>query len=407
MRGSLAVLGEPAFRRLYLSTAVSSLGSGVAIVALAFAILEATDSATVLGLVIAGRQLAASGMTLAAGVWADRLPRHRVLAGAAAVQALAQGGTAALVLLGGPGALELVGLQVLYGLASGFVVPARTGLVPEVVSAERLQEGNALLHVVEHGGEIAGPALGGVLVALGDAGAALAVDAASFLVAALLLARLRLPPLPRAPRERFLRELAAGVVAFRERRWLWTSSIGFGIGNLAFTSYFVLGPTISRDDYGGATFWAVMGTAFSAGTVLGGLVALRLRPPWPFAACVLAASVGVLQLVVLAVRAPLVVAAGASVVAGIGIAVHLALWYTTFQREIPAHLQSRVASLEATGSFAINPLGSALAAPLALAIGIDATLWLCIALMVASDVGILLVRDAWRAGRVVDASAPG
>ncbi len=126
MRGALAVLGERAFRRLFLASTVSALGSGVAIVALAFAVLEATDSPSVLGVVLAGRQVAATAMTLAGGVWADRLPRQHVLAGAAAVQALAQGATAVLVLGGRPGAAALVGLQVVYGLASGVVAPART-----------------------------------------------------------------------------------------------------------------------------------------------------------------------------------------------------------------------------------------------------------------------------------------
>ncbi len=169
--------------------------------------------------------------------------------------------------------------------------------------------------------------------------------------------------------------------------------------------YFVLGPAISRDHYGGVGFWATMGTAFSIGTVLGGLVALRLRPRWPFAACVIAAMLTALQLVVLAVRAPVPIAAAASLVSGIGLAVHIALWYTTFQRAVPGPLQSRVASFENLGSFAVNPIGSAIAAPLAAVLGLNPTLWLCVAVVIASDIGILLVPDTWRVGRAAAAGS--
>ena len=126
MRRSLAAgpLGERPFRVLLASTTVSGLGDGVARVALAFAVFEITDSATALGAVIAARQLANAVAVLAGGVWADRLPRERVLVGAALVQGGVQAGCAALLAGGDATVLILALLQAVYGAADGFVLPA-------------------------------------------------------------------------------------------------------------------------------------------------------------------------------------------------------------------------------------------------------------------------------------------
>jgi hypothetical protein len=80
---------------------------------------------------------------------------------------------------------------------------------------------------------------------------------------------------------------------------------------------------------------------------------------------------------------------------GLGIAVHLTLWYTVFQREVPERAQSRVASYDAIGSFVLMPLGMALVGPLADAIGLTETLWICLAVMWASWAAILALPSVW------------
>src|SRR5438128_12245740 len=91
-------LAERNFRLLFTSTTISALGDGISLVALVFAVLQVSNSAVALGLVIAARQVADAAIVLAAGVWADRLPRHLVLVAVAVVQGAAQATTATLVI---------------------------------------------------------------------------------------------------------------------------------------------------------------------------------------------------------------------------------------------------------------------------------------------------------------------
>jgi MFS family permease len=387
LKGRLGALEERNFRLLFSSTTVSSLGDGVSLVALAFAVLQVSDSAVALGLVLGARQAAEAGIVLAAGVWADRLPRHVVLVSAAMVQGAAQALTAALVLSGTATVGLLVAVQIVYGLADGFVIPATTGLVPATISAGRLQQANALLGLSRNMTRIVGPAVGGALVVLGSPGVALLVDAASFVLAALFLTRLRLPARAALLEVKpFFSELREGWGEFRRQTWLWTTIVFFGIGNFAFAAYFVLGPVIANRDYGGASAWAALSTANAIGSLIGGLIALRIRPRKPLAASCMAAWLILLQPLGLALLLPLPVLVGFSALAGMGIAVHLTLWFTVFQQQVPAEAMSRVSSYDAFGSFVLGPLGAALAGPLAAAIGVSATLYAACVVIVVTEV---------------------
>ena len=234
LHGRLGALAERNFRLVFSSTSISAFGDGVSIVALAFAVLHIGGSATALGLVIAARQAAAAGITIAAGVWADRLPRHLVLVAAATVQGAAQALTGALVISGRAEVWMLVLLAVAYGLADGFVLPTSQGLIPAIVSATRLQQANALLGLSRSVLGVVGPAIGGVLVAAGSPGGALLVDAATFFVAAILLARVTLSKRADSVEpEPFLDEVREGWNEFRRQTWIWTTIVFFGIGNCA------------------------------------------------------------------------------------------------------------------------------------------------------------------------------
>jgi MFS family permease len=375
LRVPTGALVERNFRLLFTSSTISGLGDGVSLVALVFAVLEVSDSAVALGLVLAARQVADAAIVLAAGVWADRLPRHLVLIAVAAVQGVAQGATGALVLAGVATIPMLVALQAAYGLAEGFVLPASTGLIPATVSPARLQEANALLGLTRNGTRIVGPAIGGALVAVGSPGAALLVDAASFGAAALLLWPLRLPARADVVEAKsFFADLREGWTEFRRQTWIWTTIVFFGIGNFAFATYFVLGPIITKRELGGAPAWATLTTAFSVGALLGSLIAIRIRPRKPLAASCMSAWVFLLQPLGMGLSLPLPVLTVFSAVAGAGLSVHLALWFTVFQQNVPPEAVSRVSSYDSFGSFVLLPLGAAVAGPIAAVVGVHETL---------------------------------
>jgi MFS family permease len=403
LSGRFGALREGAFRSYFLGSTVSALGDAVAQIALAFAVIR-YGSVTELGIILAGRQVASSIALMVGGVVGDRLPRARVLVAASVVQGLAQGGSAALVLSGSSLLAVLLPLQVVFGIADGVVQPLQTGLVPQVISTGRLQEANALLQTARSATWTVGPALGGVLVAVGSPGSALLLDAATFAVAAVWFAGLRLPPLESPATGRFLAEFREGFRAFVARDWVWMTAVGFGIGNVAHQAQFVLGPAISDRHYGGAGAWAATGTAFSAGMVVGGFGAMRARPSRPYVACIASATLIGVPMVAWGLLAPLWVLLVASIVAGVGVAYHVSLWYTVFQQEIPEELQSRVTSFENLGSFVLNPIGMALAAPVAVVIGTQATLVGGGVVTTGCDIVLLTLPSVWAIRRASSAS---
>ena len=406
LRAAVGALAERNFRLLFASSTISGLGDGISVVALVFAVLQVSDSAIALGLVLAARQVADAAIVLAAGVWADRLPRHLVLIAVATVQGVVQAITGALVLTGSATIAMLVGLQAVYGLAEGFYLPASTGLIPATISPPRLQQANALLGLSRNATRIVGPAIGGAIVAAGTPGSALLIDAASFGLGALLLVPLRLPRRAEVVESKsFFRELRQGWNEFRRQTWIWTTIVFFGIGNFAFASYWVLGPIIAKRDLGGAPAWAALTAAFSVGALVGGILALRIRPRKPLAAACMASWVFLLQPLGMGLGLPLGVLIAFSVIAGCGLAIHIALWFTVFQQNVPEESLSRVSSYDSFGSFVLLPLGAALAGPIAAVIGVQQTL-LAAAAVIAITEAIVYAQPSVHAIRRRDEPEP-
>jgi MFS family permease len=392
--GRLGALVEREYRLLFTGTVITSLGDAIANIALAFAVLD-LGSATDLGIVFAARQGANAVVLLFGGVLSDRLPRNRVLVGASLLQGAAQAATAATVLSGHATIAILVGLAVLYGAGDGLVVPAEVGLIPQTVSAARLQQANALQGLSRSAVRVLGPAVGGIIVVAGSPGVALAIDSVSFFACAALLARIRIAPRADLVPQRFFHELREGWREFTSRTWLWSTVLIFGLGNVFFMFWSVLGPAIAKERLGGAGPWATILTLSGVGSIVGGLLAIRHRPRRPLVACILWPLLFVPQLAALAAGAPTWAIAAASFAAGLGISVHLTLWFTVFQREVPEHAQSRVSSYDALGSFVLTPLGSVLAGPVAAALGNEEALWLAAAAIVALNMTMLLIPAVW------------
>lgn len=387
LRERFGALQERDFRLLFTGTTITRAGDSIAGIALVFAVLD-VGSVTDLGIVLGVRQGVEAVILVFGGVVSDRLPRHFVLVGASLTQGVAQAATAAVIVTGHASLTWLILLVALYGVGAGMVIPAEVGLVPQTVRAVSLQQANALQGMSRNIVSVLGPAVGGTLVALGSPGIALGVDALSFFVCAALLARIRIAPRTEgAQKEGYFKELRAGWREFTSHTWLWSTVGIFGISNMFFVGcWAVLGPDIAKTELGGAGAWAIILSAGGVGAVLGSVIAMRIRPSRPLFAAVLAPLPMVLQLVGLALAWPVWLIACSSVLAGVGLSIHLTLWFTVFQREIPEQSQSRVSSYDALGSFVLIPIGMALAGPVAVAIGVDETLWLA--------VGIFLVTTA-------------
>jgi MFS family permease len=391
---ALAPLRAREFRFLFAGRTISFAGSAMAPVALAFAVLELTGSKTDLGLVLAARSIPQIGFLLVGGVWADRLSRHRVMVASNLVSGAAQAAVAVLLLTGAAEVWHLAVFAAVNGFASAFFFPASQGVVPQTVPAESLQSANSLLRLGLNATAITGAAVGGLLVAATSPGAAIAVDAGTYALAALFLGRMRLPAALRVAGSRFLGELRDGWREFRSRTWLWVIVVQFAFVNAAWLGAMsVLGPVVADEELGGAAAWGAILACQSAGLVVGGLVLLRLRPRRILLAATLGMLLTVPVLVALAVPLPVVVVAACAFVAGLGIEAVGVLWDTTMQQEIPAEKLSRVYSYDALGSFVLIPIGLAVAGPVADLLGTTETLLLAAGLNLATTLAVLTVRD--------------
>ena len=390
-RLSLGVLHERNFARYLSAVTVSTLGSGMANVALAFAVLG-FGGPTDLGIVLLAREIPIVILLLLGGVYADRLPRRTILVGSDLVKGSAQVVTAILLVSGNAHVWNVALMQTVFGVAAAFSRPAMIGLVREAVSDARLQEANAALQLSSSVLSIAGPAVGAIIVAAGSPALAIAVDSATFFTSATLTASMHLAPNVRIASASVLGDLRAGWREFIDRPWVVAMVVAFGLFQLTyFPALLVLGPLVAKEQLGGAGAWGTILAVESAGAVFGGIFALRLRVARPLVVCNLAALPAGLLLAGLSVPLPLIAMALVSFVVGVGFALSNTLWTTSLQRNVPVHALSRISSFDWLGSVALNPIGYALIGPIAAAIGTSQALIIASVLNVGVCLAILLV----------------
>lgn len=384
-------LRERSFARYVAATTISAFGSGMAIVALAFAVLD-FGGATDLGLVLLAREIPVVVFLLLGGVYADRLPRRAILVGCDVVKGSAQGVTALLLFVGAANVWSVALLQGAFGLAGSFSRPATTGIVRELARDDLLQQSNAVLQLARSVFSIAGPALGALIVAAASPELALGLDAATFAASALLMATMRLTPVARAASTSIVRDLRDGWREFVDRSWAVAMVVSFGLFQLTlFPALLVLGPFVAKEELGGAGAWGTILACQAAGSVVGGLAALRVRVARPLVVAELVALPASFLLAGFAVPFPVVALAVVSLLVGLGFALGETLWLTALQRNVPEHALSRISSFDWLGSVGLNPLGYALIGPLAAVLGTSETLALAAVLNLVVTVGVLLV----------------
>jgi MFS family permease len=197
--------------------------------------------------VLAARSLPMVVFLLVGGIWADRLPRHKVMVAADLVSGASQAAVALLLILGEAEIWHLAALGVVNGSATAFFFPASQGIVPQTVPAALLQQANALLRLVLNASFIGGAAIGGLLVAAFGPGTAIAFDAGAYAAGAIFVAAMRLPGTQPLASPNFLSDLAVGWNAFRARRWLWVIVLQFSLVNAVHSGAFtVLGRSLPR-----------------------------------------------------------------------------------------------------------------------------------------------------------------
>jgi len=394
---TVALLQIPPLRRLFLARTISVLGDMLVPVALAFAVLDFGGGASGLGLVLAARAAPSVVLLLLGGVVGDRYPRRTVLILSNSIACAAQLGTGLLLVTGSAAIWSIATLVGVRGATSAFFNPTSTAAIAHVAPSERRQPTFALFTIASNAAEVAGPSLAGVLLLALNPGWILVLDAATFLVSAILISRAGALGAPAAAEARHsLRtEVMSGLRYVRNTRWLSAliaSASAFQIFLLATLS--VLGPLVALNDLGGSSAWAAISAALGAGGILGSALAMVIQPKRPLLAGYSLLMLGSgPTLLLLALPATTPILAATEFISGIVIAYFGALESTAIAKRVPSNLLSRVDSVNRFGSMALRPIGMACIGPIASAIGVRQALIATGLLTLVSVTAPLLVRD--------------
>jgi MFS family permease len=384
---ALSPLTEAPFRWLVTGRFVAMLGGAIAPIALAFAVLDLTGSASDLGLVLAARSVPLVVFVLIGGVIADRFPRHVVLLVSNLMSAATQATIATLLLTGHATVWRLVALSAVNGAASALLWPALQGLTPQTVPTGVLQQANALLRLCSNTAMIGGSAIAGILVAAIGPGWGLAIDATTYSLAALCLRRIHLPQADRTLRSNALVELREGWGEFRSRTWLWVVVVEFAFVNMTIGgAVYTLGPVVADDTFG-RSGWGLVLAAQTLGMLLGGLIALRIRPARPLRLGVAVTLFEMPLLFLLGYEPRVLPMLVAGLLAGIGLEIFSVFWDLSMQQHVPADKLSRVASYDVLGSVLFMPIGQIVAGPLAAVVGLPDAIALSATVAIVAVVG--------------------
>ncbi|NUS52513.1 MAG: MFS transporter [Nocardioidaceae bacterium] len=358
---ALAPLREPRFAWYYAARVVSTSGSTMAPLAVAFAVLAISDSAMALGVVLAARTIPMVLFLLIGGVVSDRFSRTAVMQTANLLSAATQAVVAALVITGTAELWMIVVIEALNGTVAAFTMPAMEGVVPQLVRRSLLQQANALLSFSRAGLAIVGPTVAALLVATVGPGWALAVDALTWFVASLLLRRITLPPRQRSVEsDSMVRELREGWSVFTGNTWLWVVVAGFAVLNgIHAGAWFTLGPAIAENSFG-PRGWGLVLSAESTGLLLMTVVMMKVRINRPLLSGMLGMLLFTVPLFVLGLDPQVLPLMVGAFVAGAGVEVFSIGWSVTMQENIDESVLSRAYSYDALGSFVAMPVGQVL-----------------------------------------------
>ncbi len=379
---SLAPLRHRDFRLLWSGMCISLLGDGAFLVAMAWQVYTLSNAPSALAAVGIAMTIPTIVFLLVGGVVSDRFDRRRVMLCADGARGVAVATLAVLSFTGVLALWHIVVLVAIYGAAQAFFDPSFDAIVPEVLPAEELGQANALDQIVRPLAlRLIGPALGGVLVDVVGGGGAFALDAASFAVSALALSLMtarRSADATEPQRPVSLRaDLKEGLDYVRAHAWLWATFLAAAIAYLLFMGPVeVLVPYIVKNQLGASA--TALGLVFAAGglgSIACALIMGQREMPrativfiytsWALATLAIAGyglATAIWQLMLVSVAFNVLETAGTIV------------WATAKQRHVPTELLGRVSSLDWLISIGLLPLSFALAAPVAGAIGVRATL---------------------------------
>jgi MFS family permease len=366
------VFGSSPFRKLWAATTISWLGDFFSYVAMAWLVLQLTGSSLALGTVLVVQALPRAVLMVVGGALTDRFSARVTMLGSMGLRAVFVAPLAVLVLSGRIEMWEVYGIAVVFGIVDAFFMPARSSILPQVVSDGELEPGNALLNVTSMAAAIVGPVLGGLVVAAFGLGWAFAVDAACFVVGFVFV--LWLPARVRAVAGKKHPDGGLGGQVVAGLRYAW-SDIGIRatlivVAVIDFAANGAIGvgfPTIAHSRFGaGATGFGILLGAWAVGATAGALGAGFVPPPKRFGLLIVALCVWLgVGIALVGVLPTLGLAALVMAVSGIGTGVVNTYGVSWLQRRTDPAMRGRVMSLVMLASTGLTPIAYAVSGAVA------------------------------------------
>jgi hypothetical protein len=369
------------FALLWTGMAISMVGDGVYVVAIAWQVYEISNRPSALALVGVAWSLPQVLLMLLSGALADRFDRRRLMIAGDLIRCGAIATIGTLSITGRLTVPLVVGLVVVYGVGQAIFQPSFSAIVPTIVPVNLLVEANSLAQFVRpFSMMLLGPVIGGLLIAAFGAGWAFVFDGGTFAFSALmiLLMRTRREPRDADSGERLMSEVAEGLRYVIAHRWLILAMVGATVSLLAtWGPWETLVPYVIKNElHGGPT---ALGLVFGAGGL--GSVAAALffgqrgtLPRRPVTALYLAWAIAMFGTagfgLVTGVWQAMIVALATEAC----ITILIVIWFTLVQRLVPHDLLGRVTSLDWMISIGGVPLSFAIVGPVASAIGARTTL---------------------------------
>jgi len=370
------VISHPVLRRVLPGLAVSALGDGMGIVAVSWLALQLAppgEGGAWVAVANAAYTLPSIAGTVLFGRWLAGRGGARLAGWDAALRAVALGAIPVAYALGVLNLGLYVVLLAVSALLHSWGSAGRFTLIAELLPPERHLPGNAVLSLIVEAGTIAGPALAGLLIAVGNAAWVLAADAATFALLALTY-RWAIPGGGVPPTARPKASRSAGFAVIRhDHRLLGLLGLSFGFFFLFGPVYVALPVHIATDLHAPASLLGWYFMTFSIGTVAGGLVSGYL-PRRSLGPTVIGTVLGVgFALLPLGLGAPGWLALTGFALAGFVWAPYMPTAMALFQRTTPPAQLPQVLAANSTVLVVALPLGTALGGLLVSTVGARTT----------------------------------
>ena len=385
--------GYRGFSGLAFSRFISNVGNGVSPIALAYGVLSLPGATGKdLSIVMAARFVPLLAFMLFGGVIADRFQRNRLVGGSDILGSFLAAVSAISLIAGFSSTWLLALMGGLFGILNAIWWPAMSGVLPEILPKEKLQEGNAVVGLLTNLGYIFGTLGGGVLVSSLGAGWGLLVDAMSFFIAGVIVWRLPITGKDKEKSPGIIHDLVVGWKEFISRSWVIAMVVSFALINMAFESMLsVLGPLNFSDPVTGPKQWSYNLAGLSVGMLLGGIWALKVKIGRPLYLAMVLIAISAVWDYALALDLPMSLSVLAAIFSGISIEMFMVTWNTSLQSHVPEESYSRVSSYDTLGSFGIAPLGIVIAGPLAMHFGVNTILFVTGSTTLLASIASLLV----------------